>query len=178
VLLLSKPLGTGVVANAVKRDSADAGVLRGAVESMTRLNAGASRLARQAGVRCATDVTGFGLLGHLHALCRASGCGAEVHAEALPVLAGVQTLVDQGLVPGGSRRNRDHASQWTVWDEGVEEWLRVVATDAQTSGGLLLAARPLTAEWLQSSELDGATLTAVGRLVDSAEPRIHVLGGH
>jgi selenide,water dikinase len=173
VLLLTKPLGTGVVANALKHDAVDVDVLRDAVESMTRLNADASRLARRAGVRCATDVTGFGLLGHLHALCAASRCGAEVDAAALPVLAGVRALVEQGLVPGGSRRNRDYAAQWTVWDDDVDEWLQVIATDAQTSGGLLLAAGAGVAEALQSGDVG---FTPFGRLVDSPDGLIHVFG--
>ncbi|MFD0478393.1 selenide, water dikinase SelD [Nonomuraea thailandensis] len=103
-LSLTKPLGLGVLNNRHKRTGE---VFPHAVETMTRLNAEASRAALAAGIRCATDVTGFGLLGHLHKLARASGVTAVIHAPAVPVLDGAAQAVREGFVPGGSQRNLD-----------------------------------------------------------------------
>jgi selenide,water dikinase len=175
VLLLSKPLGTGIVANALKRGEVDPEVLRSATASMRLLNGRAAGAARQAGVRCATDVTGFGLLGHLHSLSLASGCAAEVDASSLPVLPGVRKLIDREMVPGGTRRNLRFASEWTEWGSSVPEWRRIVAGDAQTSGGLLLAAPPEVAGAVTRAASLGPPITAVGRLTDGVPGSIHVL---
>jgi selenide,water dikinase len=165
VLLLGKPLGTGVVANALKRGEVDADVLKTATESMRRLNDRAAGVARAAGVRCATDVTGFGLLGHLHSLCLASGCAAEIVTSALPVLAGVHELIERNMVPGGTMRNLGFAAGWTEWHPDVARSLRIIAADAQTSGGLLLAAAPESAAAITAP--GGSDLySVVGRLVD------------
>ena len=175
VLLLSKPLGTGIVANALKRGEVDDDVLRAATASMTRLNRAASGAARDADVRCATDVTGFGLLGHLHALAAASGCAAEVGASALPLLPGVRELVERDIVPGGSRRNLAFAGEWTDWEDSVEQWRRLVAADAQTSGGLLIAANGDAAETLSASAPDGVPLARIGRLRAGEPGRVRVV---
>ena len=125
---------------------------------MTTLNAGASRAARAAGAHAVTDVTGFGLLGHLRELALASGVAAEVDADAVPAIAGVEELLREGdVVSGGSRRNREHAEGFAVFDGDVEEWRRRLLCDATTSGGLLVA---VPAE--RAAEVPG---TFVGRLV-------------
>ena len=140
VLVLTKPLGTGILTTALKRDAASEADLVPAVRSMTTLNDGAMRAALAAGVRCATDVTGFGLLGHLANVTRASGVGAEISIEALPVLPRALALASQGVVPGGTARNL--AAAEVSWAEDVTEPERLLACDAQTSGGLLLAIAP------------------------------------
>ena len=159
VLTLSKPLGAGAVATAWKRGAGDPAQLAGAVATMTQLNADAAAAARAAGAHALTDVTGFGLLGHLHSLARASGVAAEVDAAALPFLPGADALLaDDAAVSGGSRRNRAYADGFTTWADDVPAWQRRLACDATTSGGLL-AAVPLA----------GAAAAAgpvIGRLVE------------
>ena len=140
-LVLTKPLGTGILTTALKRGELKDGDLDAAVAVMTTLNDGAARAALAAGAVAATDVTGFGLLGHLGNVLAASGVGARLSAGAVPVLDGVRGLAERDVVPGGSRRNRE-ASADTEWDEAVGEVERVILTDAQTSGGLLLAVAP------------------------------------
>jgi selenide,water dikinase len=134
-LSLTKPLGSGVL-NA--RHKATGTVFPEAIDVMTTLNAEASRAALAAGVRCATDVTGFGLLGHLYKLARASGVAAVLDHAAVPLIAGAREAVRDGYVPGGSRRNLDWVAPHTDLGGLAEEELLLLA-DAQTSGGLLIA---------------------------------------
>jgi len=162
-LVLTKPLGVGAIATAAKRGACPPELLAAAVETMVALNAAAAEAARAAGAHAVTDVTGFGLLGHLHSLARASGVAAEIDAEAVPAIAGVQDLLAHDeAVSGGSRRNRDYADGFTTWDGGVPEWRRRLLCDATTSGGLLVA----TANGLPSP--------VVGRLVDGPAGAIAV----
>ncbi|NNG20184.1 selenide, water dikinase SelD [Naumannella sp. ID2617S] len=133
-LSLTKPLGVGVLNN---RHKATGERFEEAVASMTALNADASAAALAAGIRAATDVTGFGLLGHLYKLCRASGVAAVIDHRAVPMLAAARQSLAEGFVPGGSRRNLDWVAPH-LSAEVVEDELLLLA-DAQTSGGLLLA---------------------------------------
>ncbi|HEX8005082.1 MAG TPA: selenide, water dikinase SelD, partial [Trebonia sp.] len=118
-LLLTKPIGTGVIATAHKRGAAPEDVLAGAVAAMTTLNAAASEAALSAGVRAATDVTGFSLLGHLHRMLRASGASAEIYAEAVPLLPGAAELTAEGYVSGGTRNNMAYLAAWADIDPAV-----------------------------------------------------------
>ena len=161
-LVLTKPLGVGIVTTAVKRKLAPDGAEQVAVEWMTRSNRRASEAAVVAGVRCATDVTGFGLMGHLRELISASGVDAEINLDGVPVIDGVRDLVDSGAVPGGTQRNLDDTAH-VDWKD-VQAVDRVVMCDAQTSGGLLLAV-PAAAVDSVMSELKGAAW-AIGRLAD------------
>jgi selenide,water dikinase len=140
VLVLTKPIGTGVLTTGLKRDLLDAAALAPAVAAMTTLNAGAARAMRVTGVHAATDVTGFGLLGHLHSLLEASGAAAEVTAAAVPVLALAREMIGRGAVPGGTKRNQESLAEAVIWGGGgVPEADRILLCDAQTSGGLLIA---------------------------------------
>ncbi|MGI8429423.1 MAG: selenide, water dikinase SelD [Solirubrobacteraceae bacterium] len=140
LLVLTKPLGVGAIATAHKHGFADEDHVRRAVEVMTELNADASVRARRADAHAVTDVTGFGLLGHLHSLARESGVAAELEAGAVPFIAGVDVLLeDERAVAGGSRRNRDHAAAYASCAPTVPEWRRRLVTDATTSGGLLVS---------------------------------------
>ena len=139
VLVLTKALGTGIVANALRKDAVGDDVLAAAVASMTTLNRASAEGLRGLGPHAVTDVTGFGLLGHLRELCAASGVHARVTAADLPLLPGVEALARAGLVPGGSQRNRDAADAFTDVAPGVDPVLALLACDAQTSGGLLAA---------------------------------------
>lgn len=135
-LSLTKPLGIGVLNS---RHKATGEVFPQAVAAMTTLNRAASKAALHAGVVCATDVTGFGLLGHLHKLARASGVTAVVDAGAVPYLDGARDAARDGFVSGGTRRNLDWVRPHTSWGPGVAELERLLLADAQTSGGLLVA---------------------------------------
>jgi len=139
-LILTKAIGTGVIATAVKRGTPPPEVVRAAVESMTLLNAGASQAALAAGVRAATDVTGFGLLGHLHRMLAASKAAARIAAAAVPLLPGAAELAAAGYISGGTRANTARMGPVTRLDSAVPAELAVLLYDAQTSGGLLLAA--------------------------------------
>jgi selenide,water dikinase len=167
-LVLTKPLGAGAVSTAVKRGLE--APLDPAVEVMTTLNREASDAALAAGAHGMTDVTGFGLLGHLHELAEASGLAAELDAAAIPAIDGVLELLareDEAAVAGGTRRNRDHAEgAFAGFDANVPDARRWLACDAMTSGGLLVAVDPSAAE-----QIPGAVL---GRLVPGPPGRIAV----
>lgn len=172
-LVLTKPLGTGVIATAHKRGAADDGVLAAAVASMTALNAAASEAALAAGVVAATDVTGFSLLGHLHRMLRASGVRAVVDASAVPLLRGARELTEAGYVSGGTRNNMSYLAPWITVDPAVPEPVAVLLQDAQTSGGLLLATsapETLTAELTRREVL----AAVVGRVEAGSPGRIEV----
>lgn len=135
-VLLTKPIGTGLIVTGLKRDVADPAWVAAATATMRRSNGPAMRATR--GVSTAlTDVTGFGLLGHLRELAQASEVTISIDAASVPVLAGARGLAEAGVVSGGSRRNLEAAQEWTRWGD-VEVANRVVLTDAQTAGGLLI----------------------------------------
>jgi selenide, water dikinase len=158
VLVLTKPLGAGAISTAHKRGIATAGQLAEAIEVMSSLNAGAGRAALEARARAATDVTGFGLLGHLHSLARHSGVAAVLDADAIPFIEGAPELLEQEqALSGGTRRNLGYAEGFTEFGPGVAQWRRWLACDATTSGGLLVALAPERAE-----AIPGVT---VGRVV-------------
>jgi selenide, water dikinase len=169
VLVLTKPLGVGAISTALKRGQGD-GLLGPAVATMTTLNAEAARAARRADAHAMTDVSGFGLLGHLHELTAASGLAAEVDAAAVPAIEGVEALLrGAGSVSGGSRRNREHAETFTRFAADVEEWRRRLMCDATTSGGLLVA---VAVE--RAADVPGAV---VGRLLEGRPGSIRVTSG-
>ncbi len=141
-LVLTKPIGTGVITTAAKAGAAPADVLAGAVEAMTELNAGASRAMVAAGAHACSDVTGFGLLGHLREMAQASGLCARIDSGAVPMLPGAERLTAAGYAPGGSRRNLESVDRSTRWSGSVGDAARQLLADAQTSGGLLIAVAP------------------------------------
>ncbi len=143
-LYLTKPVGGGVATTAAKRGVAPDGLVERTVAVMTTLNRDASEAALAADASAATDVTGFGLLGHLHEMTLASGLAAEIDAGAVPAIEGVLDLLrdDEPPIAGGSRRNREWVEPHVDWDPDVAEELRWLLCDAMTSGGLLIAARP------------------------------------
>jgi len=158
VLVLTKALGTGIVANALRKDAVDDDVLAAAIASMTTLNGASADALRAVGPHAVTDVTGFGLLGHLRELCAASGVHARVASTDLPLLPGVEALARAGLVPGGSRRNRAAADAYTDVAGAVDPVLALLAADAQTSGGLLACVPRASAEavgWVIGEIVEG-----------------------
>lgn len=138
VLVLTKALGTGLVTTALKRGVASVDVAREVVASMVALNRDASRVAVDLGVRCATDVTGFGLIGHASHIARASGVTIAIHVTRLPVLPGAREAWAAGATPGGADRNEAYLRSMTDWGH-AEPFLRALVLDPQTSGGLLVA---------------------------------------
>ncbi len=176
-LVLTKALGTGLVTTALKNDATDDETIASAVASMTTLNDAACEAMMEVGVEAATDVTGFGLLGHMRSLLTASECEAIVRSETVPILPGALELAREGQVPGGSRRNLEDLASDVVWGAGIEEPLRVVLCDAQTSGGLLMAVEGTRLDALLAALRDRAVSAAViGTVVDGDRPgRIEVV---
>lgn len=147
-LFLSKPLGTGVIATAAKDDACEPAVLEGAVQSMLRLNRGAAEVAREAAVRGATDITGFGLLGHAAEMVEASGAGIALRAADIPILPGALALAEKGMFSGGMKRNRAHLEH-TLGARGrlslgpsVGAAHAGLLFESETSGGLLFGVAP------------------------------------
>ncbi len=180
-LVLTKPIGTGILATAVKRLDPSAIEPGGrladtytqAVAEMTRLNAEAARIALDAAATAATDVTGFGLLGHLAEVLRASGLGAAVDVAAVPRLTGIEELIDDGFVPGGTDRNVEHVR--AMVDGDPEPATLKLLADAQTSGGLLFGCPEAEADAALARLADtGHTAAVVGELVDTPVGRIHL----
>ena len=176
-LVLTKPIGSGVIATAIKADAASPDVIQRAVQVMTTLNRDAAEVMVRNGVRSATDVTGYGLLGHLRSMLRASGCAAAVSSAAVPLLPGALELAAQGHVPGGSLRNLTDLEADVAWDVAVPDVLRTLLTDAQTSGGLLMAVPEASLEEvLGALHAAGVPSTAlIGEVVDGRPGSIRVL---
>ncbi len=169
-ILLTKPLGTGVILNAHKQGVAPAPVLATAVATMRRLNRAAAESMVAAGASAATDVTGFGLLGHAHNLAVASGIRLQLRSEDLPLLPGARDLAAAGHLPGGSRRNLELARSRAAISERIELELLQLACDAQTSGGLLIAVNPAGAARIRSSADGVAEIGEVLPPVPGAPP--------
>jgi selenide,water dikinase len=178
-LVLTKPIGTGILAQAIKQGSLRETDLAAVVTSMTTLNKGAKDAALAAGVRAATDVTGFGLLSHLHHLTLASRCSARLFAGAVPTFDAVHATAAAGLVPGGSKRNLQYVAPVTRFDPAVGEIERLVLSDAQTSGGLLLAVAPENEAALLAELARRGTpaRAAVGELIPGEAGHIEVMAG-
>jgi selenide,water dikinase len=176
VLILTKPLGTGIITTAIKKGLASPSLGRKAIRTMTHLNTVGADLAEAGLVRAAVDVTGFGLLGHLRLICRGSQVGADIVAHKVPAVdPQVFDLISAGCVPGGSRDNLEYANQFTEWGVTTDVQ-KTFLTDAQTSGGLLLCV-PEKRLQITLKRLEGRTLSAapIGRIVRSQEPKIRVL---
>jgi selenide,water dikinase len=174
-LILTKAIGTGVVATALKRDGASAAAIEAAVASMTLLNAGASQAALDAGVRAATDVTGFGLLGHLHRMLVASKAAARLYAGQVRLLPGAADLAAAGFVSGGTRANTERMRGFASLHPGIPAEVGVLLHDAQTSGGLLLAAKPAAAPALLGElQAQGLPAAIIGEVTTGEAGHIQV----
>ena len=172
-LVLTKPIGTGILSTALKRDAITEDDMTGPVEVMTTLNAGAaSAMAELEGaVHAATDVTGYGLLGHLYGMLSASGVEARVRVASVPVFDGVRALIERGMVPGGTKRNLTASDDYTTWAGGQNEVDRLLLADAQTSGGLLIAVDPSRTDDLIAAlrANDTPAAAVIGEVVDGGE---------
>ena len=179
LLILTKPLGTGIVTTAIKRGLASPALERKAVALMARLNAAGADLAEARLVRAATDVTGYGLLGHLASMCRASGVAAEIDARAVPLVGPeIRALAERGCVPGGSRQNLETARPLLRHGKEVSAVELAVLADAQTSGGLLLCVPPRKQAAVLALLKEHRTPCAavIGRVTRSARPSLQVRG--
>ena len=170
-------LGTGLITTGIKRGLTPPALVTKAINVMRQLNTAGAELAERGLVRAATDVTGFGLLGHLGSICRASGVGAELQAGHLPIIGKeVFALIAQDCIPGGSRENLKTAGAFTRWNHAPLAQ-KILLTDAQTSGGLLLCVPPrhlaAVLQILQTCRTPCAAV--IGRMVRSDKPRISVL---
>ena len=179
-LVLTKPIGTGLIATAIKRGKATGEQRDTAVAMMATLNAGAATAMRRIGVRAATDVTGYGLLGHLGEMVRASDASVRIRLSDVPLLPGVRDLAAAGIVPGGTVRNLKFAARFTSFGD-LEKPDRILLADAQTSGGLLIAVdRPLEAALHQALAEEGVVAVTIGEFVarsfeDGPSGRIEVV---
>jgi selenium donor protein len=160
-LVLTKPLGTGIIATAIKAGQAPDAVIDAAVATMTTLNRDAAEVMRKHGVHACTDVTGYGLMGHLREMAAASGVNTRIAAAAVPILPGARELAEAGHVPGGTKRNLEDLSEFADWGE-TDSITRTLLADAQTSGGLLIALPAEAAEGLVR-ELGGGDGRTAGR---------------
>lgn len=175
-LVLTKPLGSGILSTAIKREMLGAEDIDRAVDVMSALNRGASDAMLEVGVNGCTDITGYGLLGHLQELTAASGLAAVIHAGAVPLLPRVLDLIGEGVVPDGTWTNVESVAQHVTYDVRVDESVRVALADAQTSGGLLIAVPPERTGELTRRLLDRGTLAAavIGELVEGQPGTIRV----
>lgn len=176
ILILTKPLGTGLLATAVKRSEPASIAVGGdlheiyttGVAEMTRLNAAAARVAVDVGSKGATDVTGFGLLGHLHRMLGASAQNAELDPAAIPLLPGARQLLDDGFIPGGTMRNVEYVQPHIAGEPDEDDV--ILLADAQTSGGLLFGCDPATVdEALAKLASTGHTAAAIGTVTPPAD---------
>jgi selenide,water dikinase len=178
LLVLTKPLGTGVITTALKGQIVSASEAAAAIQGMAALNAGASRAMMETGVSACTDITGFGLIGHLHELLISSGVAARVESAAVPFYPLALDLAAQGMIPAGAYRNRDHFRSAVNWKAGeaAEEELLIMFADPQTSGGLLIAVpRERSTALRQALHRCGAGGAVVGEIEAGPAGRITVI---
>lgn len=181
ILVLTKPLGTGVIIGGHRKGLVSPGDFDGAIAWMARLNGEASRAAAEHGARACTDVTGFGLAGHAMEMAQASGCGLSIRAGALPLLPGAADLLEMGIATGMAASNRAMVSESIAIDEAVPTHLRALLFDPQTSGGLLLSmgiteARELLEALPAADRAGAAVIGEVTALPPSASPALTITG--
>ena len=177
LLVLTKPLGTGIITTGIKRGLTSQKLAAAAIRLMARVNLVGAELAERGLVRAATDVTGFGLLGHLASMCRASEVSAEVNLTAVPVISDeVFTLINRGCVPGGTKQNLKTASVVVAWRKS-NQGQRLLLTDAQTSGGLLLAVPPRKLNAVLGVLADHQTPSraVIGKIIATSDRLIRVI---
>jgi selenide,water dikinase len=172
-LVLTKPIGTGIIATAIKAGTADPATIEEASRTMAALNRTAGEAVVEMGIRAATDVTGFGLLGHLHQMLAASGVAARVESNAVPLLPGALDLAATQRFPGGTKRNMEDVKNAVSFPEEMPEVRRLLLADAQTSGGLLMAVPPETLPALMT-RLDDLPAAVIGEIEEGPPGRIQV----
>jgi len=174
VLVLTKAIGSGFITTAGKAGTAPDDAIAAAVKSMATLNEGAADAMNEVGVNSATDVTGFGLLGHLSQMAKASGVSATVNWSKIPLLTGALDLAQAGSASGGTRRNMEALEGKVVLGEGISEFEFMVLADAQTSGGMLISVAEDRADALAKSLVDNKTLhsSVIGQITSNDAPGV------
>lgn len=166
-LVLTKPIGTGIISTACKAGDVDADVLEGCIESMLQLNKDASEAMLEAGANAATDISGFGLVGHLMTMMRASGTTGIVSRSQVPILPGAEKLLGAGVVSGGTNRNMESCEGMVSWDDSLILEDQLMMCDAQTSGGLLISLPMHKSDSLiESLSARGVSGSVVGEVTD------------
>ena len=176
-LILTKPLGTGVISTAIKRGEAKAAWIDVATKSMTTLNARAATIAgSKFGVHSATDITGFGLIGHAREMAMGSGVSMRLQSAALPLLEGAIECIQAGFIPGGLKANREFAECVVDYDDGIPEELKTIMFDPQTAGGLLLSvARKDAGPLLAALKTGGVAAVEIGEVLPQGKPLIQIV---
>ena len=176
VLILTKPLGSGIIATAIKKDKAPKSIMEEAVNVMTKLNHGAAIAMNAVGVNACTDITGYGLLGHLLEMCKGSNVSVTLEFNEIPLIQGVYELAQKGFIPGGTKHNLDHVSSQVNFSKNISQEQQYILADAQTSGGLLISVAKEKAEDLQKTLTENNTLSSavVGHVYNPAESTIYV----
>jgi len=176
-LILTKPLGSGIITTAIKKNLASPELIEKVSTLMGTLNRDAAAAMMQFSPHACTDVTGFGLLGHLHEMTTASRVGAELRFEDIPILEEVPELARKGLIPGGTRNNLKYLSEAVEWDPALSEMDRLILCDSQTSGGLLIAVAPTEKDHLIQELKKRNTLSAhcIGRFTEDPSGKIRIL---
>lgn len=176
-LILTKPIGTGIVSTAIKNGVASDDVTQRAISTMGLLNKGASEALMSVGAHAATDVTGFGLLGHLHEMTASSKVGACINFSAVPIIEGVMPLAEEDYIPGGSYANMEFLGDAIRWEDSLSEPERLILCDAQTSGGLLMSVPPDRADaMIQALQRPGVLVAAdIGEIVSNTDGHIRVV---
>ena len=175
-LVLTKPLGTGIITTAGKAEKVDEKVLAQAVEIMATLNRAASEAMIEVGAHACTDITGFGLLGHLQRMVIGSDVCARIRLSSVPVITGTWELLEQGIVPGGTRRNLESVEKVARWHPEISQEAKLLLCDAQTSGGLLIALpRERVADLNREMEARGVSAAVVGEITEADQAAIEVM---
>ena len=176
VLILTKPLGSGIIATAIKKDKAPKSIMEEAVNVMTNLNSGGAIAMNAVGVNACTDITGYGLLGHLLEMCQGSKISATIEFNEIPLMQGVFELAQKGFIPGGTKRNLDHVTPNVNFSKNISQEQKYLLADAQTSGGLLISVPKDKAEDLQNLLMENQCLSSsvIGQVYNSAEFPIYV----
>ena len=176
VLILTKPLGTGIISTAIKKGKAHTSIIDETVQVMSHLNRGAANAMNIVGVNACTDITGFGLLGHLFEMCKASKVTAEINFSKLPLIKGVFELAQKGFIPGGTKRNLDFVCPDVNFSDNISQEEKYLMADAQTSGGLLISVPREKAETLQNSLQENNCLASsmIGEIYNRDEVSIYV----
>ena len=176
VLILTKPIGTGKITTAGKQNKADHYLISEAIKIMSRLNKSASEAMTRIGVNACSDITGFGLLGHLREMAEGAKLDSEISVSNVPIIEGVMELIDRGIAPGGTLRNLESLEGHVSWEEGMSENSKILMSDAQTSGGLLISVpESRAADLIQELEKNGEHQSkAIGMMVERSEETVSI----
>tara|TARA_Y100000590_G_scaffold470206_1_gene662755 strand:- start:1987 stop:2934 length:948 start_codon:yes stop_codon:yes gene_type:complete len=175
-LILTKPLGTGIISTAIKKEKAHDSIIKEAIKTMSHLNLGAAIAMNEIGANACTDVTGFGLLGHLFEMCKASNVSATINFNKLPLIQGTFELAQQNFIPGGTKKNLNFISNEVSFSNNISQEEKFIMADSQTSGGLLISIPENKAQELQKSlnENDCMTNIIIGEIQKLNEFSIYV----